>query len=395
LDNLASEAQSLFGYTCQIRRDIHRHPELGFQEFRTAEIIARELAGLGMQVTTGVGRTGVIGLLEGRSTNGPVVLLRFDMDALPVHEETGLGFASETDGVMHACGHDGHVAAGLTVAKLLASRRNDFHGVVKFMFQPAEEGLGGAESMLADGILANPTPNYALAMHIWNGQPYGTIAITDGALMAASGVVHIKVIGKGGHGAMPDQTVDPIVAAAHLIMGLQTVTARNINPLDGAVISITQVHAGETHNVIPPQVELSGTIRAFSADVYETVVRRIQEMAQGTAGAYGCSVEVKVDYLTPAVINHPVVASVVRDAARQVMTGRILSGYQSTVSEDMAYVLEKIPGCYILVGGAFEDGETYGHHHPRFNFVEDAMRDGAVVLTASTLNLLKQRPVIE
>ena len=206
------EAQDLFDFTRAMRRDLHRHPELGYEEYRTSGIVAGELNRLGLETTTGVGKTGVVGVLEG-ALPGPTVLVRFDMDALPVTEETGAEYASETQGKMHACGHDGHVAVGLTVARLLAAHRQEMAGNVKLVFQPAEEGLGGAEAMLAAGVLANPRPDHTLALHIWNEKPLGWVGVVPGPMMAAADIFHVRLVGKGGHGAIPNQTIDPIVAA--------------------------------------------------------------------------------------------------------------------------------------------------------------------------------------
>jgi amidohydrolase len=244
------EAQDLFEYTRELRRDFHRHPEMGFQEVRTAGIVARELNSLGLEVTTGIAKTGVVGLLEGDKP-GPVILLRFDMDALPINEETGAEYASQNPGVMHACGHDGHIATGLAIARLLHMHRDELAGTVKFVFQPAEEGLGGAESMIAEGILENPKPDRVLGMHLWNERPVGWLGISDGPEMAAAEIFRLRLIGKGGHGALPHLAVDPVVAAAQVINALQTIASRNVSPLQSAVLSVTMFRAGESFNVIP------------------------------------------------------------------------------------------------------------------------------------------------
>ncbi len=265
MNDFLAEAQALFEYTQSMRRDFHAHPELGFQEVRTAGIVTRELTALGLEVHPGVGGTGVVALLEG-SKPGPVVLVRADMDALPIHEETGASYASQNEGVMHACGHDGHTAVLLTVAKMLTAHRNEFSGTVKFMFQPAEEGMGGAEKMLESGILDNPKVDVALALHVWNEKPVGWIGISSGPAMAGAEIFKIKVVGKGGHGAVPHLAVDPILAAAQIVSALQGIVSRNIAPLQTAVVSVCTIHGGETFNVIPPAVEMTGTIRTFEPD---------------------------------------------------------------------------------------------------------------------------------
>nr|MBP7691183.1 amidohydrolase [Anaerolineales bacterium] len=245
-------AQQLLPEMSARRRDFHRHPELGFQEVRTAGIVAQELNRLGLEVTTGVGRTGVVGVLEGDQP-GPTVLLRFDMDALPITEANAVDYASETPGVMHACGHDGHTTIGLAVAKLLTPWRARMAGTLKFVFQPAEEGLGGAEAMVQDGVLdrLGPAPERALALHLWNSEPVGWVGATNGPAMAASERFTLTLQGRGGHGAIPHQTVDPVTAAAHVVTALQTIVSRNVNALDSAVISVTMLKAGDAFNVIP------------------------------------------------------------------------------------------------------------------------------------------------
>src|SRR5689334_12615302 len=243
MTDLLSQAQELFPYTQSLRRDFHMHPELGFREVRTGGIVAKELESLGIEVTKGVGKTGVVGLIEG-SKPGPTLMLRFDMDALPIVEETGAEYASQNNGVMHACGHDGHTAIGLTVAKILNAHRDELAGTIKFCFQPSEEGtngeeIGGAEMMMRDGLLDSPKVDMALALHLWNEKPFGWLGVTKGPIMAGADIFTIRVTGRGGHGAIPDAAVDPIVAAANIVNALQTIVARNVSPLDTAVVSVT------------------------------------------------------------------------------------------------------------------------------------------------------------
>ncbi|HEY58056.1 MAG TPA: amidohydrolase [Anaerolineae bacterium] len=389
MQTLLQEAQTLFPFTREVRRDLHRHPELGFQEVRTAGVVAKTLRDLGLTVTTGVAKTGVVGLLEG-ARPGPTVLVRVDMDALPVQEETGAEYASQVPGVMHACGHDGHVAMGLTVARLLAGRRASLAGRVKFVFQPAEEGLGGAEGMVAEGVLEDPRPDVVLGMHLWNERPLGWFGVTDGPAMAAADRLLITVQGKGGHGAAPHLTIDPVVTAAHIVTALQTVAARNIDPLDTAVVSVTRIRAGEAFNVIPPQAELEGTIRTFEPEVRETVLKRVREIAQGVAQAFGAQAGVEVQRLTPPVINDSGVAEQVRALARRLFPEAEISATERTMgSEDFAFFMEDIPGCYFFIGSANEaKGLTYGHHHPRFDFDEEALWRGAALMAGAVLALL-------
>lgn len=386
-----SEAQEFFNYTQALRRDFHMHPELGFQEVRTAGIVARELNALGLEVSTGIAETGVIALLEGAKP-GPVVLLRFDMDALPITEQTGAEYASQNPGVMHACGHDGHTAIGLTVARLLQAHREELSGTVKLVFQPAEEGMGGAERMVADGVLSNPRPDACLSLHLWNEKPLGWISAADGPTMAAAEVFRIQITGKGGHGALPQQAVDPVVAAAHLITALQTIASRNVSPLQSAVVTVASLHAGETFNVIPPAVQMQGTIRTFEPDVREVVLTRFMEIVKNVSQALGCpQVEVDVQALTPAVVNAPQVAARVRETAAQLLPDSIiLNDYRTMGSEDMSFMMQDIPGCYFFIGSANpEKGLDAGHHHPRFDFDEAVLPRAAALMAASAANLLQ------
>lgn len=387
--DILKETQELFEYTRALRRDFHRHPELGFQEVRTAEIVARELTALGLEVTTGVAKTGVVGLLE-CARPGPVVMLRFDMDALPIHEETGAEYASENDGVMHACGHDAHTAIGLTVARILQAHAQELAGSVKFVFQPAEEGLGGAQAMVAAGVLETPRPDVALGLHVWNEEPLGLIAASTGPFMAASEIFQVTLTGRGGHGALPHQTVDPVVAAAQVITALQSIPARNVSPTSAAVISVTAIHAGEAFNVIPQKVELKGTIRTFEPEVRAVVLERFQQVVGQTAGALGCQAEVEIQTLTPAVINHPeITARVQAQAAKLFPADTLITSYRTMGSEDMAYLMDDVPGCFFFVGSANSElGLDARHHHPKFDFDERVLPRAAALITAAAVDFL-------
>ncbi len=265
-------------------------------------------------MTTGIAETGVVALMEG-ARPGPVVLLRFDMDALPIVEETGAAYASENPGVMHACGHDGHTSIGLTVARLLHAHSQELAGTVKFVFQPAEEGLRGAELMVEQGVLQNPRPDVSLAMHLWNDKPLGWLGIGDGAVMAAAEMFNIRITGKGGHGAAPHLAIDPVLAAAHIITALQSIPARNVAPLQAAVISVTTLRAGEAFNIIPQYAELTGTIRTFEPEVRLLVLERFHQVINGVAEALGCKADIQCEGITPAVINREPIARRVRAVA--------------------------------------------------------------------------------
>ncbi len=380
-------AEGLFEYTCALRRDFHRCPEIGFKEQRTAGVVAAELEKFGLKVRQGVGGTGVVGLLEGEKS-GAVVLLRADMDALPVQEENQAEYASQNSGLMHACGHDGHMAVALTVARLLAERRSQLCGTVKFVFQPAEEGLGGAERMIAEGVLTEPAPDYALALHLWNERPSGWVAAVAGALMAGADLFIIRIVGKGGHGGLPQETRDPVLAATHIVSALQTVVARNLSPMQAAVISVTQMSAGEAYNVIPSMVELKGTLRSFEPEVRAMIVERMQAIVEGVGRGLGCETEIKIKRLTPPVVNDARVAERVAQSARRVGADlQIVQDYRTMVSEDMAFMLEKVPGCYLLFGARPAGEAVYGHHHPRFDIDEGGMIPAVAVLAGAVMDL--------
>ena len=383
------EAEQLFEYTQSLRRDFHRHPELGFREVRTAGIVARELNELGLEVSTGIAETGVVAILEG-SRPGPVVLARFDMDALPIQEETGAEYASENPGVMHACGHDGHTAIGLSVARLLKAHQDELAGAIKFVFQPAEEGQGGAERMVAEGVLGNPRPDLTLALHLWNNEPVGWLAVVPGPMMAAADEFTVRLVGKGGHGALPHLANDPVVAAAQMITALQTIPSRNVSPLESTVISVTCMHAGEAFNVIPSEVELKGTIRTFELQVRETVIARFNEVVEGIAAALGCTATVELVRVTPPTINDATITRRVQLVASQVLPGStLMTDYRTMGSEDMAFMMEQVPGSYFFVGSANPDkGLDATHHHPRFDFDEAALPQATALMAASIYDFL-------
>ena len=390
MPDFSSQAQELFDYTRTLRRDFHRHPELGFEEVRTAGIVAHELNELGLEVTTGVAKTGVVAMIEG-SQPGPVLLLRFDMDALPILEENQVPYASETPGKMHACGHDGHTAIGLTVARMLNGCRDQLRGSIKLVFQPAEEGRGGAEGMLKAGVLHNPEVASTLALHVWNERPVGWIGVATGPTMAGGGIFNIKITGKGGHGAMPETTLDPVLAGAQIVTALQSIVARNVPSQETAVVSVTQFNAGTAFNVIPGTAEMAGTIRTFQPAVRELVIRRFKEITHSVAAAMGCEAQVNVDRLTPAVINAEEITGLVQDVVRNSFPNLTLDrAYRSMGSEDMAYMMEKVPGCFFMVGSNnAAEGLDYGHHHPRFNFDEKVLPVAAAVMAASAFRFLQ------
>ena len=396
MTDFLTQAKELFPYTQSLRRDFHMHPELGFREFRTGGIVAKELESLGMEVTKGVGKTGVVGLLEGAKP-GPTLLLRFDMDALPILEETGAEYVSQNPGVMHACGHDGHTAIGLTVAKMLHAQRDQLTGTIKFCCQPSEvanngEEVGGAEMMMRDGVLDGPKVDMSLSLHLWNEKPLGWLGVSNGPVMAGADIFHVRIIGRGGHGAIPYAAVDPIVAAAQIVNALQTIVSRNVAPLDTAVVSVTNIHGGTAFNVIPPEVKLEGTIRTFDSKVRQRVVQRFEQIARGVGEGMGCQVEVDIKRITPALVNNETITSRVQKTAERLLSETNLdSDYQTMTAEDMAFMQEKVPGCYFFVGSNDKARKLdYGHHHPKFDFNEEALIHASALMVAAALDILGQ-----
>lgn len=384
---LKAEAQALREQLVSWRRDFHRHPELALQERRSAGIIAKKLRDLGYEVKTGVAETGIVALLRGNEA-GPVVMARFDMDALPILEANETDYASQHRGVMHACGHDGHMAIGLGVATLLDRHQDALTGTVKLVFQPGEEGGDGARIMVEEGVLEDPRPDVALIAHLWNEKPVGTINVTPGPVMAAAEKWICTVRGKGGHGALPHQAVDPIVAASHIVIGLQAVVSRNVSPLETAVVTVGSFQGGDAFNVIPDSVDLSGTIRTYDPHVREDVLRRVREIVETVAKAYDASADLQIAHLTPAVVNSPQIVEVVREAAEQVVgPQQVASGERTMGSEDAAYFIQDVPGCYFFIGSAnSERGLDASHHNPHFDFDEDALPIGVAVMTEAIMH---------
>ena len=394
--NFLQQAKDLFPYTQSLRRDFHMHPELGFNEIRTGGIVAKELEALGIEVTKGVGKTGVVGLMEG-SKPGPTILLRFDMDALPITEETGAEYASINPGVMHACGHDGHTAIGLTVAKILNEHKDELKGSIKFCFQPSEEGtngeeVGGALMMMRDGVLESPKVEKTLSLHVWNDKPVGWIHVASGPVMAGAELFIVKLTGKGGHGAAPESTIDPVVAAAQIVTALQTIVSRNVPPLKPAVVSVTSIHAGTAFNIIPQTAELNGTIRTFEPEVREMVHTRFEEIVTGIASSMGCESEITIKQVTaPVINNHAVTESVMKSAQALFPDTEIdTSSYLTMGAEDMGYMQEKVDGCYFFIGSANHDKNlNYNHHHPKFDIDEQSLINGVALMATAAADLLK------
>jgi amidohydrolase len=359
-----------------IRRDLHRHPELAFSETRTASVVSREIRSLGLSPREGVGRTGVT--CDFGPAGKPRLMIRADMDALPLKEENAVPYASEESGRMHACGHDGHVAVGLAVARrlLAAPPRSG----IRSLFQPAEEGGGGAEAMAADGALDGVAA--ALGIHLWNQLPVGKIGLVAGAQMAAVDEFEIVVSGPGGHGAAPHETLDPIVAAARMIDALQGIVARETSPLDPAVVTIGSVHGGTAFNIIPKEVRLLGTARSFSEQAFRAIPEKIARIANGIAAAHGLSCRLDYRRINRATVNDPALSALVAESVERVLGSGSIVETRTMGGEDMSVYLDRVPGCFFFVGSAL-DGPHRPHHSPVFDFDERALAIGTLVLEAS------------
>ena len=386
------EADELLPKLVEWRRDFHRHPELGFEEVRTAGVVAAHLQELGLEVSTGVGKTGVIAMVEpdGLPEESETVLLRFDMDALPILEETGLPFASENPGVMHACGHDGHTAIGMGVAQLLTRHRDELPGRVKLVFQPAEEGLGGAMAMIEDGALESPTPAAAYGLHLWSRLPYNQVVVQPGHLWAAADMFTLTIHGKGGHGATPHDTIDATLVASQLVVALQSIVARNANPSDTAVVTVGALNSGNKGNVISEKAVLEGTIRSFDSGVRDLLLKRIDEISTGICQAFGASFEFSMESCVPATTNSEAGAQMMEGVATGVVGAENVTQIAPMmVGEDMAEFLNRAPGCFVLVGAANpEEGFYSPHHSPTFDFEESVMPTGVALLAEAAFSQL-------
>ena len=376
------------------RRDLHEHPELAYQEFRTSGIVADRLRALGIEdVRTGIAQTGVTGLIRGRKGgDGPTVLLRADMDALPINEENEVDYRSQTPGVMHACGHDAHTAMLLGTARLLMERRDDFAGTVKLLFQPSEElPPGGAKPMIEAGVLEDPKVDAAFGIHIAQDSPVGVIEVRPGPANGRGGpLFSSRFAARAGTARKPQDTIDPIVIGAQIVTALQTLVARNIDPTEEAVVTVGVFKAGEAFNVIPDTAELGGTVRTFTAANRDYLERRIEEMVRGIATAMGAEVDFSYTRGYPATVNDPAMTELVRqEAARVVGEESVREGDLMMGAEDFSYFLEAVPGAFWFVGSQNpERGLVWGHHHPRFDLDEAAMAIGMESMVNVALRFL-------
>lgn len=396
ISDLHAEADALAAQLVAWRRDLHMHPELGFQEVRTAGVVARHLQDLGLEVTTGVGKTGVVALVETDNlpADTPTVLLRFDMDALPIFEVSDAPYVSQNPGVMHACGHDGHTAIGMGVATLLSRHREELPGRVKLVFQPAEEGLGGARAMVADGVLETPTPAASFGLHLWSQLPLGTVVVQPGPLWAAADVVNVTVHGLSGHGAMPHETIDATLVAAQIVVAWQSIVSRSVDPTQPAVVTVGMFHSGTAPNVISGKAELSCSIRSLSSEVRDLLVRRMDEVAAGICAAYGAHHELELIFGVPVTQNSVEGATLMRDVVGQVLGAEaVIQIPPMMVGEDMSEFLIRAPGCFVLVGASDPAGPLHApHHNDRFDFDERMLPTGVALLAGAALTWLAEQP---
>ncbi|WP_373479073.1 M20 family metallopeptidase [Geminocystis sp.] len=363
------------------RRRLHQYPELGFKEVLTADFIAEKLNDWGIEYQTSIAKTGIVATIKSHH-QGKVLAIRADMDALPIQEENEVSYCSKHDGLMHACGHDGHTAIALGIAYYLAHNRDKFQGIVKIIFQPAEEGPGGAKPMMEAGVLQNPAVDAIIGLHLWNNLPLGTIGVREGALMAAVECFKCEILGKGGHGAIPNQTIDSIVVGSHIVNALQTIVSRNISPIDSAVVTVGTFHSGTALNVIADTARISGTVRYFNPTLEKYIGERIEAIISGICQSHGA--KYKLDYwqLYPPVINHPRITQLVKSVALEIVETPlgVVPECQTMGGEDMSFFLQEIPGCYFFLGSAnAQKGLDYPHHHPRFDFDETALSLGVEI----------------
>ena len=376
----------------ELRRDFHRHPELGFEEFRTADIIEKYLTALGI-TTQRIAKTGVVGILRGARPE-PVLMLRADMDALPIEEENDVDYKSQNKGVMHACGHDAHMAMLLIAAKILAAKKKEIAGTIKFVFQPNEE-IAGAVHMIEEGVLENPKVNAAMGMHIWTPVPSGKIAITPGPVMGGLDVFKVTIHGKGGHTGMPEDAVDPIIAAAAVIQTVQVIQTREISNLKSTVIMFGKIQGGTKSNIIPGKVELEGSIRFLypnGPDDESQPTQRFIRVVEQVCQTHRCTCDIDIVHENIPLINNAEMTALARDTAVEVFSdpGSIIDN-QTMGSEDFSEFSERVPGVLMFLGTGNENiGSDFSHHHPRFNIDEDTLPLGVEMWVRSALNFFEK-----
>ncbi len=372
-----------------VRRDLHQHPETAFTEVRTSGIVAERLRALGLKVRTGVGKTGVLATVAG-GRPGKTVLLRADMDALPIQEENAVPYRSQVDGKMHACGHDCHTSILLAVSKQLVKSASETNGNVRLCFQPAEEQGGGAVAMIADGALEGPRPDAAFGLHVWQDLDLGQIGVTPGPWMAAVDEFTVTLTGRGAHAAAPHQGVDPVLCLAHVISALQSIASRTTDPLKEVVVSVTQIKAGSAFNIIPETAWMNGTVRVFDDEVWNALPGQFERIVRGIAEAFGCRAEIRYVRFNRPTVNDPAMCRFAREAAIELVGEKnVRDDVRTMGGEDFSSFLAQVPGAFIAVGSRNESrGLHYAHHHPRFDVDEGCLELGAEVLLRTARKFL-------
>ena len=380
---LVSEHKDLI---IKIRRDLHRIPETAYTEKKTSAYVADYLNSLGLEVQTEIAQYGVVGSLK-TDRPGPTLMIRADMDALPLKEDTGLDFASEHEGVMHACGHDAHMTMVLGAATVFNKIKNEISGNIKFLFQPAEEGPGGAKPMVEAGVMENPKVDYSIGCHVWPDIPEGTIGVRSGPFLAAMDRFDLKIKGKGGHGAMPHLCTDALEVGTQVVNALQRIASRHTNPLEPTVVTVGTFHAGTAFNIIPAEAEMSGTTRTFNPETWNTWEARLEKVIRGVCESMGVDFELKFNQGYPVTINDEFAAEVVhRCAAKVVGEDRVVEPPRTMGGEDFAYFLEKVPGTFLFLGAG--DRIDFPHHHPAFDIDEKVLPLGTLLMTSLALEYL-------
>jgi amidohydrolase len=387
MGNIHQRVRELKDRVINIRRDLHRIPETAYTEKKTSAYVADYLNNLGLEVQTGIARYGVLGLMK-NDRPGPTLMIRADMDALPLKEDTGLDFASEHEGVMHACGHDAHMAMVLGAATVLNKIKNELKGNIKFLFQPAEEGPGGAKPMIEAGVMENPKVDYSIGCHVWPDIPEGTIGVRPGPFMAAMDRFDIKIKGRGGHGAMPHECGDALEVGTQVVSAFQRIVSRQMDPLEPTVVTVGTFHAGTAFNIIPAEAELSGTTRTFNQDTWNTWESRVAKVVRGVCESMGVDFELKYSQGYPVTINDESAAEIVRRCAEKVVgEDRVVVPPKTMGGEDFAFYLQKSKGCFFALGVGREGAAPI--HNPKFDFNEDVLLPGMETHCQVGLALLK------
>ena len=388
---IKEESKSISDWIVKIRRELHEHPELMYEEFRTSELIRRELDKLDIQYIHPIAETGVLASIG--NGNGPCVALRADMDALPIHEETDVPFKSKIDGKMHACGHDCHVSMLLGAAKLLKDKESEINGTIKLLFQPAEEGGAGGKLMREEGALENPDVERIFGLHVWPQMPSGQIGSREGTFLAATSSLSLTVKGVGGHAAVPQLTKDPVLTSARIITNLQSIISRELDPLESGVVSITVINGGNASNVIPSEVKVKGTLRSLTMDGLKELQKRVKEISEGIAQTHGC--EAIVEYVGndyPPTVNDSEMWKFAKNVGIELLGDDNVSDLDAVMGgEDFAYYTEKVKGCFVVLGMNNPDIDaTYSVHHPMFKADEDALHIGTALHTIFALKSLEE-----